>query len=192
MIKIDFFSEFGNQRELFAINDVFVFFKEGSAKQVKKEQVDGTQFEYAVRRHSSGKTKAGKESKSYTILDCMAIIRECENQIKSLNMDDLGLVVKAKNFASIMGYAGYFSGDEADRNKLFIRNVFPVHRKKDGKLFAYNVLTQSLGSGIESSMTVFKNKFEEDPIKPEDVIVCKRWERDGKYFRMLDYEHCFV
>lgn len=192
LIKIDFFSEFGNQRELFTILDMFNLFKEGNAKQIKKEAVDGTQFEYIVRKYSNGKTKAGKEAKSYTLLDPMAIIRGCEDQIRSIQMSDLSVVIKARNFADAMGYAGYSSGDEADRNKLYIKDVFPVKRKRDGVVFAYNVLTQSLGSGIESSMTVFKSKFEENPIKPSDIIVCKQWEKDGKYFRMLNYEHCFI
>lgn len=192
LIKIDFFSEFGNQRELFAIYDLFSMFKQGSAKQIKKESVDGTQIEYIVKQYSRGKTKTGKEAKSYTLVDTMGIVRGCEKHIKSLQMNDLGVVVKARNFAEVMGYAGYSSGDEADRNKLYIKDVFPVKRRADGVIFAYNVLTQSLGSGIESSMTVFKTRYERDPIKVGEVIACKRWERDGKYFRMLEYEHIYT
>lgn len=189
LIKIDFFSDFGNQRELFAINDVFCFFKQGSARQVKKTAVDGTQFEEAVRRHSTDKKKDGTEAKSYTLLDPMAIVRECEDEVKRIGMSDLSLVLKARNFVEAMGYPGYFTGQEQDRNKLYIRDVFPVKRRSDGEIFAYNVLTFSLGSGIEASMTVFKGPFEKEPIKKDDIITCKGWKRDGKWFRMTDYEH---
>lgn len=86
LIKIDFFSDFGNQRELFAINDIFEMFKGGEAKQIKKDRIDGTQFEEIVKRHANGKTKKGDEAKSYTLLDVMAIIRECEAKLKTLGV----------------------------------------------------------------------------------------------------------
>lgn len=189
LIKIDFFSDYGNQRELFAINDIFNLFKQGFAKKIKKEMVDGTQFEEAVKRHSTDKKKDGTDAKSYTLLDPMQIVRECEDEVKKVGMNDLSLILKARNFMEAMGYPGYFSGEEADRNKLYIKDVFPVKRKSDGEVFAYNVLTASLGSGIESSMTVMLNKFKNDPIKKNDIIVCKRWHRDKSWFRMDDYEH---
>lgn len=191
LIKIDFFSEFGNQRELFAIVDIFEKFKEGSAKQIKKDVVDGTHLEEVVRRHSVGTTKTGKEAKSYTLTDPMAIVRELEAKVLEVGMSDLSLTLKSQNFKDIMGYFGYISGLEVDRNKLFIKSVFALHRKKDGKLFGYSLITQSLGSGKESRMTVFKRRYDDDPIKENDVIICKRWERDGKYFQLLDYEHLY-
>lgn len=97
--------------------------------------------------------------------------------------------MKARNFNDIMGYAGYISGREEDRNKLYIKDVYPVRRKRDNAIFGYSVITQSIGNGKESRMTVFKNRYDEDPIKAGDIIICKRWERDGQYFRMLNYEH---
>ena len=192
LIKIDFFSDFGNQRELFAINDIFEMFKKGAAKQIKKDRVDGTQIEEIVKRYANGKTKNGEEAKSYTLLNVMAIVRDCEAQLKTLGVNDLSIPLKAKNFKDIMGYAGYISGKESDRNKLFISGVYPVRRKKDNEIFGYSILTQSIGSGKESRMTVFKRKFDKDPIREDDIIVCKRWERDGKYFQLLDYEHLYV
>jgi DNA polymerase-3 subunit alpha len=189
LIKIDFFSDFGNQRELLAINDVFEMFKCGDAKQIKKERIDGTEYEEAVRKFSTGKTKDGKEAKSYTLTDTMAIIRTCEKKILSVKVPDLSALAKAKNYKDVMGYSGYVSGKEEDRNKLYVKEVYPVRRKKDNAVFGYSVVTQSIGSGKESRMTVFKKKYDEDPVNPEDFIVCKRWERDGIYFRMLNYEH---
>lgn len=189
LIKIDFFSDFGNQRELFAINDYFNYFKCGSAKQVKKENVVGTQIEDIVAKYSVGTTKSGAESKSFIIQDCYAILRGIEELVKSKGLEDLSIVTRAKNYNDIMGYAGYITGNEADRRYLYIREVFPVKRKKDGKIFAYNILTSSLGSGIESSMTVFKGRFEEEPIIKGEVIVCLGWKRDGEYYRMTDYKH---
>ena len=143
-------------------------------------------------KYANGTTKSGKESKSYTLLFPMTILRECEQRILSLGMEDLGILMKSRNFKDIMGYAGYISGKAEDRNKLYIKEVYPVRRKKDNVVFGYSLVTQSIGSGKESHMTVFKKTYDADPVKPDDILVCKSWERDGKYFRMLRYEHLYV
>lgn len=189
LIKIDYFSMFGNQRELFKIVEMFDLFKKGEAKKIRKESVDGTWMARIVKKCATGKTKNGDEAKNYTITDMDELLHDIEYFIKGSHVKDLSVFMKAKNFRDIMGYAGYVSGEEKDRNKLFITNVYPVRRKRDNELFGYSVLTQSIGSGIESRMTVFKKRFEQDPIREGDIIVCKRWERDKIYFRMLDYEH---
>lgn len=192
LIKIDFFSDFGNQRELFQIVSLFDLFKKGEAKQLKKERAAALGIEDIVAKYANGTTKSGKESKSYTILFPMTILRECEQRILSLGMEDLGILMKSRNFKDIMGYAGYISGKEEDRNKLYIKEVYPVRRKKDNVVFGYSLVTQSIGSGKESHMTVFKKAYDADPVKPDDILVCKSWERDGKYFRMLRYDHLYA
>lgn len=192
LIKIDFFSDFGNQRELFILCETFELFKKGNAKQIRKELVDGTPIEAAVRKYASGTTKNGQDAKSYTLHNTCAILRECETILKTLSVGDLSIPLKAKNFKDIMGYAGYVTGNEQDRSKLFVTGVYPVRRKKDHKIFGYSILTQSIGSGKESRMTVFNRKYDQDPIREDDIILCKRWERDGKYFQLLDYEHLYV
>lgn len=192
LIKIDFFSDFGNQRELFQIVSLFDLFKKGEAKQLKKERAAALGIEDIVAKYANGTTKSGKESKSYTLLFPMTILRECEQRILSLGMEDLGVLMKSRNFKDIMGYAGYISGKEEDRNKLYIKEVYPVRRKKDNVIFGYSLVTQSIGSGKESHMTVFKKAYDADPVKPDDILVCKSWERDGKYFRMLRYDHLYA
>lgn len=188
LIKIDFFSEFGNQRELFRIVDLFAMFKRGEAKQVKKTEIDGTPLEPAVKKHAVGVTKSGGVAKSYTLLDVAAILRDAELMIKSANMPDLSDTLKVKNFSDVMGYAGYVSGREEDRRKLYVSDVFPVSRKKDGKQFGYSVVTKSIGSGKDARFTVFNGVYNKDPIKGGDIIFCKSFIRDGPYFTLTAYE----
>lgn len=85
LIKIDFFSEFGNQRELLKITELFYdMFKKGQAKQIKKERVDGTPLESIVKKYAVGVTKSGGIAKSYTLLDVMSIMHEAEDAVKEL------------------------------------------------------------------------------------------------------------
>lgn len=189
LIKIDFFSEYGNQRELLRIAELFYgIFKSGTAKQISKEKVAGSHLDSIISKYSVGNTKNGTPAKNYTLLDLHSILIEVEEAILSVGMSDLDDKTKMKNFEDIMGYAGYVSNIEADRPKLYITEVFPLQRKKDGKQFGYSILTRSVGSGKESRFTVFNRVFNESPIAKGDLILCKGFERDGQYFTLTKYE----
>lgn len=189
LIKLDFFSEFGNQRELLRITEIFAeIFKSGEAKQIKKERVDGTPLEEIVKKYSSGKTKTGIESKSYTFTDVCSAMRETEKSVLLSSLEDFGSITKAKNFKEIMSYVGFVSGKEEDRRKLWVLEVYPLLRKKDKKKFGYSVITKSIGSGVESRFTAFSAAYNQHPIKKDDIIYLKGWERDGIYFKMLSWE----
>lgn len=188
LIKIDFFSAFGNQRELLRISDLFFeTFKKGQAKQIQKAKIDGSPLGKIVEKYAVGVTKSGVSSKSYTILDMHSILAETEDAILSLGMDDLGDVLKVKNFADVMGYAGYVSGKEEDRRKLYVMDVYPLMRKRDGKQFGYSVVTKSIGSGIESRFTVLNKIYDALPINKGDIIYCTAYTREGEYFKLTGY-----
>ena len=192
LIKIDFFSEFGNQRELFRIAELFdKMFKSGEAKKISKEKVDGTPLEPIIKKYSVGVTKSGGEAKSYTLLDIESILREVEDAVKSANLPDLSLILKVKNFEDAMGYIGYVSGNEEDRRKLYVSDIYELHRKKDGKQFGYSIITKSIGSGKDARFTVFNPVFNKEPIQKGDIIYCKAFERDGQYFRMTAYDKVY-
>ena len=188
LIKIDFFSEFGNQRELMRMVEMFELFKKGEAKQIKKALVDGTPIGPIVEKYAVGTTKSGGVAKSYTLLDVMSILCEIEQLIRDAGMADLPDIVKVKNFEDAMGYAGYVSGREEDRRKLFITNIYPLNRKKDGVQFGYSILTKSIGSGVTARFTVFNRVFNKQPIAKNDIIYCKDFIRDRGYFTLTAYE----
>lgn len=188
LIKIDFFSQFGNQRELLRMVEIFSDrFNNGHAKQIKKDSVDGTALEPIVSKYSIGVTKSGGIAKSYTLLDVMAILKEVEELILSLGMSDLDDIIKIQNFNDVMGYVGYVSDKEEDRRKLFLTDVKPLHRKSDGKQFGYSFFTKSIGSGVESRFTVLNWVFKKCPVAKGDIILAKAFQRDGVYFKLTDY-----
>ncbi len=191
LIRIDYFEQYGNQRELFAVLDFFHMFRDGAAKTMNRGRVDGTAIEPIVRKHATWLTKAGKEAKTYSLQDVHGILLELEAMALAAGYRDTDIIVKAKNYAEIMGGSPYVSGKEEDRNKLYIKDVFPLKRKRDGVLFGYSIITQSIGSGKESRMTVFRRRYDQNPLKEGDIVVCTLWERDGPYFRLLDYEHLY-
>lgn len=193
LIKIDYFSAYGNQRELLRLSDVYnnIFYSKASRSEVTrvaKEKVDGTIFEPVFKEYSSDRTKSGTPAKSYTILNMNAILQGVEAAVKGLRMSDLDDLVKVQNFSDVMGYAGYVSGKDEDRRKLYITAAYPLCRKKDGEQFGYSILTKSIGSGKESRFTVFNPVYNETPIQKGDIIYCKSFARDGKYFQLTSYD----
>lgn len=190
LIHIDFFADFGNQRELENIAEVFEMFKHGEAKQIRKSQIEGTWMEPIVARHSDGSKKDGSDAAFWKLGDVPEIMRLCEAHIKSLGLRDISIIAKARYFAEAMGYTGYISGRDEDRSLLYIKEVSPLRRKKDNALFGYAVLTQSIGSGIESRFTVFCKDYNFDPIKPGEIIRCMGYRREkGVYFTMTNWQH---
>ena len=188
LIKIDFFSSFGNQRELLRITDFYInVFKKGQIKQIKKAAVAGSAIEEVVKRYSVGVTKSGGDAKSYTILDVESIIHETEDAVKAVGMEDLSDIIKIKNFEDIMGYSGYSSGKKEDRRKLYIMDMWEARRRNDNKQFGYNIRTKSIGSGKESTMTIFNNVYKKCPVSKGDVIYCTSFSKNGQYFNLTSY-----
>ena len=189
LLHIDFFDHFGNQRELENVVFFWQLFKEGEAKQIRKDRIAGSYIEEIIMRCCDGKTKSGAEAASYKIKDAVGIVRDCERKVLSLHLPDYGVVAKVRRYTEAMGYTGYISGLESDRKKLFVREVMPVKRKSDGKQFGYGVCTQSIGSGVEARFTVFNRVFDKNPIQKGDVILLKDFTREGKYFTLTSYSH---
>lgn len=188
LIGIDFFSDFGNQRELIYIADIFRnILKKGDVKLIKRSRIDGTEFEPIVKKYSVWMTKSGGEAKGYTILDTKSLMTDIENMVKSRHMEDLPDSVKVKKFVEAMGYAGYVTGKEEDRRKLYVTDVKPIKRKKDGKTIGKSVFTKSIGSGKESRFTVWNELYNKNPIQKEDIIWCKSFARNGQYFTLEKY-----
>lgn len=187
LIDIDFFDCFGNQTELDAIYETCLLVSYGDAKRVKREKVDGTWREQYFRKYANYFRKSGGESTYYTINDMIQLLHEMEKHVLSCGLNDRNLYDKVRRFQEVMGFAGFTTGREQDRSLLYIKDIFPLRRKVDNKLFGYSVITQSIGSGIESRFTVMNKLYNEDPVIPGDIIRCMGWLREGKYFRMTGY-----
>lgn len=186
LLHIDFFDMFGNQRELEIISDLYDRFAD--AKKIRREEVEGSKYAEFIRLYSTDVTKAGKPAAMYTITDTPALLRACEDYVRSLQLPDYSLIAKAKYFASVMGYSGYTTGREEDMKKLYIKEIRPLKRKADGKQFGYSVITQSIGSGKEARFTVFNREFNYLPITEGDIIRLIDWSRDkGMYFTLKNY-----
>lgn len=192
LIRIDFFSEFGNQKELLTITDYFyTLFNKGQAKRVMKRKLEGKRIEEIVSRYAVGVTKSGQPAASYTLLDVTAILEEAEDMVMSWGLEDINDLLKVQHFYEVMGYVGYVSGKDEDRRKLYITNIFPLKRKKDGKQFGYSILTKSIGSGVEARFTVFNSVFDREPVSKGSIILLQEYRRENVYFTATRYQRLY-
>ena len=178
LIKIDYFMKFGNCAELLRINEMFDFFSQGSAKQIKKEKVKSEILKDIISRHATDKNKDGSESKSYTITDINAILNEVESYIKSLNLSDLSFKLKCANQNDILGYIDLTTNKPEDRQKLVVSKVVPLKNRTTGEQFANMLVTKSIGSGKNGTVNIMMNVFNANPVSENDVIHIKNKDTD--------------
>lgn len=186
LIKLDFFDEFGNAKELLRLVKMYDMF--GTAKTLKKEKLVNSDVVRAiVERHSIGVTKAGKESKSYTQLDNSAIMNECETLIMSLGIKPMTIKERAEIQKEYMGYVDIATGKQEDRPKLYILDVKTLKSKTTGKTWARQITAQSIGSGKQSNYTITSKNYHEE-FQVGDVILCKHLEKQKDYWHITNYE----
>lgn len=186
LIKLDFFDEFGNAKELLRLVKMYDMF--GTAKTLKKEKLANSDVVRAiVERHSIGVTKAGKESKSYTQLDNSAIMNECETLIMSLGIKPMTIKERAEIQKEYMGYVDIATGKQEDRPKLYILDVKTLKSKTTGKTWARQITAQSIGSGKQSNYTITSKNYHEE-FQVGDVILCKHLEKQKDYWHITNYE----
>ena len=189
LTKLDFFSEFGNSKKLLMIIGIVDMFKSGDAKKFSIEKLEDGYIKNAVEKFSATANKNGVALKQYSILDCVAIVHECEDKISVINVEDFTFSQKAIFQQEFLGYISIVSGKESDRAKLYIKETYPVKRKKDGKVFGQSIIATSIGSGRQTRYTIFNKDFERcGEIIKGDIIICKHYVRNGEYFNIDDYE----
>lgn len=177
LIQLDFFDCFGNAKELLRIYNMFNdFFKKGEASSISKDKVEGNAIIKAIiERHSIGVTKAGKPAKSYSQLDCRAVVQECEEYLLSLGIPDFSIKDKIEFHNEYFGYIGIVTNKPEDRPRLIVTNVRPL--EKDGTVWGYGITAQSLGSGKKSDYTIYARGMT-DEIKKNDVILVRKVEKN--------------
>ncbi len=189
LIELGFFDHYGNGRQLLRVVDMFESFNCGESKSIKKEKLADNQVYYdIVSKYSSDTGKNGKELKSFSINSIDNILNECEKYIFSLDIKDFDYKYKIGTQNDYLGFIHLRTNKEEDRPKLYVREIYPAKRKKDGKLFGYNILTKSIGSGKESTLTVFCKQYDYKPIVKGDIIYCKKYTVNGKYFNLESYD----
>lgn len=190
LLLIDYFVEFGNQRELLRIADMWDFFKQGTAKSIKRDNVDkNPTLQKIILKYTTHTRKDGSEAASYTFTSPEAVMQclyACEAEIRNARMNDLEMRVKIQNSLDILGYCDVQTGREEDRRKLLITELFPL--KTNGVLWAYRLSTKSLGSGKTARVTVKADMYNRHPINKGDIVyAAELYKNNAGYWYISNY-----
>lgn len=188
LIKIDYFQQFGNNAELLRLVDLFDFFKQGSAKTIKKDKLNN-QMETFISAHGTDKGVCGKELKSYTITDMDGLLSDLESYIKNLHLEEIPFKTKAINQQEILGYVNLTTHIEKDRRKLYVLDVRPLKSKYTGNTWSIAVGAKSIGSGKTSRLYVKPFDFQNAQFQAGDIIYASGLRPDKKgYWWLYQYD----
>lgn len=168
LIRIGYFSEYGNANELDKIYNLFKYFKRGEAKSVSKSKLSDGVFKDIIAAHSVDINAKGQVLKTYTITDMDGLLCDCERMVLDEHIEDMDFRSKIEAQQELMGYVDITTGLESDRRKLLVLDTFEL--KGANGVWGVAVITRSIGSGKEARLTVRKALFDRQPIKKLDVI----------------------
>lgn len=187
LIRIGFFSEYGNIRELQRLYDIFKFFKEGDAKKISKTKLKNGPMLELVKQHATDVGVEGNELKSYTITDMPGLLLDCENYILDLGIEDADIRNKMEDQDELMGYIDITTGDPQDRRKLLVLETYELNSSNG--VWGVATTVRSVGTGNEARLTVRKVIFDKKPFRKLNIIFgAKLYKNQKGYWYLNDYE----
>lgn len=185
LIMLDYFSAFGNSRELQQIYNIYEYFSFGSAKQIKTSKIPDF-LENDFHKYATNINAKGKELKTWTITDMDGLLAECERYIRALHLPDIPIKVKMQNQKEYLGYIDLTTNDPEDRRKLWVMNIMPLRDSKTGEPWCYRVDTRSIGTGKVARVSVSAATYLKQVIKEDDIIYAEALHKNPKGYWYLD------
>lgn len=161
LIKLDFFSEFGNSN--FLLNYVELFDKINNSKTISKDKFDGVVSDI-IKKYSR------ETAKKYVDIDVNNILTECEEYFKIIYDKDTTIKQKIEWQLEFVGYIDFKTNVNEDRTKLLILDIKELDSKKTGKAWAYATTTISIGTGKQSEILIPEKLYKANPVFKNDVI----------------------
>ena len=187
LINLDFFSEYGTSSKLLKMYRAFKeVFKNGEAQSISPSKIG---YELVYAQYCECYSKSGALLKNFHIIDMDGLLRSLFNEISNDDsISELSIREKMEYQTEYLGSSDLVTGNEEDRKKIIINGLFPVKRKSDGEIFAYNILSRSIGSGKESRLTLFKNTITGNEFKEGDIIEAGEVSKNSRgYWCLLNY-----
>ena len=189
LISLDYFRAYGNIAELNAISWYFDFLDGGAKRTLKKEKVEMTPMEDYISRFATDIGKNGNELESWQINDCEGLLRECERYVYDMHMPDWSVKEKIDRQMMYLNYISMMTGEDKDRNLLYVMAVRPLVSKKTNRCWAYMFQCHSVGSGKENWYTVRRYLVDTEPVAVGDSIRVFEYHKEkGQYWYIDNYK----
>ena len=188
LVKIDYFVQYGPSNRLLALLDLWDFFKQGTAKNIRRDQVPA-ELESTVAKYANGLKKTGEDSVFYAFpsAECVAqCIKECGQHIENKDFKDISMREKVRDSIQILGYCDVQTNKPEDRKRLIILDVMPMKSPQNAKnIWGYRISTRSLGTGKTARVTIKATDYEHKPVNEGDIIYASDVYQNDKGFWYL-------
>lgn len=190
LVKIDYFAEYGNAKELLRMVDLFAFFKNGAMKKIPKDKLT-PELEPIVAQYATGIAKSGAPAKNYTFTDLPGLLRHLESMVKAMNIQDFDLKSKMQIQLENLGYIDLTTNKKEDQRKLIVMDIFPLKSKKDNSIWGYALQVRSIGTGKTNRWTIYSELFDKKPLKRFDTIYVPSngWGKRRGYLYLYQYDY---
>ena len=193
LIKIGYFSEFGNENALLKFIDYWDILKQGMAKQLSKDKTDDL-LNSLLPYYATDKNKDGSEAKSWKLITAQMydflkdIYKECLEEEPPTYKD------KMQWQQDILGYIELTTGKKEDTKKILILDVKPLIGQYSPDPWCYKVETRSIGTGRTASLNIDARTWKScGPVGNMDIINVGRVGKNKKgYWYLYDYEKEWV
>ena len=187
LIHIDYFTDFGNAKQLSLVLEAWDCLKQGNAKMVKKDKELPNYLKEIIEKYSTTKNANGTESSSYKLNDALSCIYEYEKYLID-KIDDFDIKTKMQQSQEILGYINVITNKECDRKRLLITDCTPINGS-NGSTWAYRIGTKSLGSGKSARLTIRTDLFKKQPFKTGCVLFAEEiWKNQQGYWYLMKYQ----
>lgn len=188
LIKIGYFSEFGNENALLKFINYWDMLKQGSAKQIAKDKTD-TLLDSLLPYYAIDKNKDGSISKSWRIVsgEMWNLLEEIFNEC--LEEKPPTYKQKMEWQQEILGYIELTTNKPEDTNKILILDVKPLIGQYSPDPWCYKVDCRSIGTGRTASLNIDARTWNSNgELKPFDIVNALTVKKNKRgYWYMYDY-----
>lgn len=190
LVKIDYFAEYGNSKELLRMVDFFSFFKNGTMKKISKDKVTA-ELEPIIAQYATDKSKGGQPAKSYTFTDLPGLLRHLEVMVRDMHIQDFDLKSKMQIQLENLGYIDLTTNKKEDQRKLVILDIYPLRSKKTKEIWAYALQVRSIGTGKTNRWTIYSELYDRKPLQRYDTIYVPMngWGERRGYLYLYNYDY---
>lgn len=169
LIKIDYFSAFGNIPYLLEFTEFWDYMKQGTAKEISKEKLP-EKWKDIIIPFSTDIGVKNNILKSYTITNMDELLKFANSTIKDRNKHDYGYCEKAFMQNEVLGYIDLTTGKKEDIKKIFVMEIFPLPDRFKGGVWKYNLKVKSIGTGKIATLSMMPMLYEKISPQKGDVL----------------------
>lgn len=190
LVKIDYFADYGNSKELLRMVDLFSFFKSGTMKKLSIDKVP-EDLKPVISQYATDKAKSGLPAKNYTFTDMPGLLRHIELMVRDMHIEDFDLKNKMQTQLENLGYIDLTTGKKEDQRKLVVMDIFPLRSKKTKEIWAYALQVRSIGTGKVNRWTIYAELYNRKPLRRFDTIFVPAdgWGKQRGYLYLYNYDY---